>query len=202
MGAWGKRLAVAGVGVCTLLLVLSPVAIVSAASDTSNTTVTATVNSVISISTGSTVNISLVPTPTGVVSSSSDTVTVNTNNTAGYLLTVADSDATTTLADGGNSFSAHAGTQGSPTALASGTWGYRVVGAGGFGGGAYSAETNNGSSTSTWAGMPASGAANTIKSTASTATNDTTTVWYGVKADSSQPQGTYTGTITYTAVTN
>jgi hypothetical protein len=50
--------------------------------------------------------------------------------------------------------------------------------------------------------MPASGSGVTIKATAATATNDTTTVWYGVKVDTSKPSGTYSDIVTYTGVTN
>lgn len=153
------------------------------------------------MSTATPVNISITPTPGGVVSSSSDTVTVNTNSSTGWTLTLSDFDTDTDLESGANAFAAHAGTQASPTVLANNTWGYRIVGVGGFGGGAYSGETNNGSSTSTWAGMPSSAAPNTIKTSGTTATNDTTTVWYGVRATSSQPSGTYTDTVTYTATT-
>ena len=193
-------------GIATVALVLSP-AIASAASNTANTTISATVSAVISISTGTTVSLSLTPTSGGVVTSNSDTVTVSTNNTAGYNLGVADSDATTTLASGGNNFAASSGTKTSPVALSNGTWGFAVatgttgIGTNGFDA-SYSTETNNGSSTSVWAGMPASGSPIMIKTTASTATNDTTTVWYAAKANSSQPNGTYTGTVTYTATTN
>ncbi len=192
--------------VATWVLVVAAVAAApitaSAATSSAGTTIEATVNSVISVTTSTNVAINLTPTPGGVVSSSSDTVTVNTNNTAGYTLTLADADATTSLASGGNTIAAHAGTQAAPTTLATNTWGYRVVGVGGFGAGAYSAETNNTSSTSTWAGMPATGSPNTLKTTSSTAANDVTTVWYGVKVDSSQPNGVYSDTVTYTATTN
>lgn len=184
-----------------VLIIGAPIA-ASAASDTATTTINATVGSVISISSGPTVAISLTPTSGGVVTSASNTVTVSTNNTAGYTLTLANSDATRNLVSGGNTITPHAGTQASPTALATNTWGYRVVGVGGFGATAYSAESNNGSSTSTWAGVPATGSANTLKTTATTASGDATTVWYGVKADSTKPGGSYTDTVTYTAITN
>jgi hypothetical protein len=174
----------------------------AAVQTTASTTVNATVGSVISMSTSTTVGISLTPTSGGVVSSASDTVSVSTNNTTGYVLTLANADATTNLVSGGNTIAAHTGTQASPTALANNTWGYRVVSVGGFGAGAYNAETNNASSSSTWAGIPATGSANTIKTTASTASGDTTTVWYGVKVNSTKANGTYTDTVTYTATTN
>jgi hypothetical protein len=176
--------------------------VASAATQSANTTVTANVGSAISITTSTTVTVSVTPTSGGVVSSSSDTVTVNTNNETGYNLTLADSDTNTNLVSGGNNVAAHAGTFASPTALANNTWGYRIVGAGGFGAGAYSGETNQASSTSTWAGVPSSASPTTVKTTGSTASNDVTTVWYGVNATSSQPNGTYSDTVTYTATTN
>lgn len=174
----------------------------NAATSSGSTTINATVAATISISTSTTVGLSLVPTNGGVVTSAGDTVTINTNSSTGYTLTMTDANAVTSLASGGNTIPAHTGTQASPTALAANTWGYRVVNVGGFGATAYSAETNNGSSTSTWAGVPALGSPNTLKATAVTASNDVTTVWYGVRATTAKPSGIYTGVVTYTAVTN
>lgn len=175
---------------------------VSAATQTADTTVNATVNKVISISSVSPVNFAMTPTAGGVVSSASDTVSVSTNSSNGYALTLANVDATSTLTSGANTITAHAGSQGTPTALANGTWGYRVVGVGGFTAGAYTGETDNGSSTSTWAGVPINSAPNTLKTTAVPATGDTTTVWYGAKVTTSQASGTYTDVVRYTATTN
>lgn len=172
----------------------------SAATQTANTTITATVADVITVSTPGTVTINVTPTSGGVVSSASDTVTVSTNRTTGYNLKLADSDATTTLTSGGNTIAAHAGTQAAPTALANNTWGWAVAGAP-FDA-SYSAESNNASSATKWAGMPATGSPATIKTTGATASGDTTTVWYAVKATSAQAGGTYTDTVTYTATTN
>lgn len=173
-----------------------------AATSSASTTITATVAATISLTTSTNVAISLTPTSGGVVSSASDTVTVNSNSSSGYTLSLADADATTNLVSGGNTIAAHTGTFAAPTTLANNTWGYRIVSAGGFGATAYSAETNNGSSTSTWAGVPASGSPVTIKTTATTATNEVTTVWYGVKVNTSKPSGAYVDTVTYTATTN
>jgi hypothetical protein len=128
-------------------------------------------------------------------------VLVSTNDPLGYTLTLADNDATSTLVSGGNTITAHSGTQAAPTTLANGKWGYAVAGVGGFDG-SYSAETNDGSSSSTWAGVPASGAPNTLKTTSSGATNDSTTVWYAARVTTSQPNGTYSDTVTYTATSN
>lgn len=202
MEAVYKRKAFVFGGVFSLLsAILAPI-VASAATSTSSTTINATVAATISMTSGTTVNIGLTPTTGGVVSSASDTVSVSTNNTTGYTLSVANTDANTNLVSGANTIAAHAGTQASPTALAVNTWGYRVVGVGGFTGTAYSAETNNGSSTSTWAGIPAAGSGNVLKTTSAVASADTTTVWYAVRANSTKAAGTYTDSITYTAVTN
>lgn len=197
--AWSMIISAVGI-------ILSP-AMVGAVSDNANTTVSATVDDTISISTGSTVSFSITPTSGGVVSSSSDTVTVSTNRNAGYNLTVADADATTTLVSGGDTFTASSGTKTVPVTLTNGSWGFAVatgtpgIGTNGFDA-SYTTETNNASSTSKWAGMPATGSPMMIKTTSSTATNDTTTVWYAAKANTSQPGGTYTDSVTYTATTN
>lgn len=195
-----QRTKALGVIFSAVAVVLSPVA-ASAVSNSANTTVSATVNDVISISTSSTVSFTITPTSGGAVSSNSDTVTVSTNKAAGYTLTLADTDATSNLVSGSDTFTPHAGTQVSPTALANGKWGYAVASVGGFDA-SYSAETSNNSSTSKWAGVPVTGSPNTLKTTSSTATNDTTTVWYAAKANTSQPSGTYTDSVTYTATTN
>jgi hypothetical protein len=188
------------IGLVALAVAALPVA-ASAADDTANTVINASIGSTISVSSTSPVSISLTPGGSAVVSSASDTVSVSTNNSAGYTLTLADADADTDLVSGTDTIEAHDGTVVSPTALANNTWGFAVAGLGSFDG-SYTAESNNDSSTSKWAGVPASGSPATIKTTASTAASETTTVWYAVKVDSSQPTGNYTDTVTYTATTN
>ena len=201
-----QRIGALATTVALLGVVVSP-AIASAASNTASTTINASVGSSISISSGPTVAISLTPTAGGVLTSASDTVTVSTNRVSGYNLGIADSDATTNLVSGSNNFTAGTGTKTAPATLTNGTWGFAVatgttgIGTNGFDA-SYSVETNNASSTSKWAGVPASGSPMMIKTTAATATNDTTTVWYAAKANTSQPDGTYTDIVTYTATTN
>ncbi|RYX79475.1 hypothetical protein EON76_02035 [bacterium] len=194
------------IGIYTAILSLSAMLIepvrTNAASTTGSTTINATVAATISIATSTTVGISLVPTAAGSVSSSGDTVTINTNSTTGYTLSMTDANADTSLTSGASTIPAHNGTQASPTALAANTWGYRVVNVGGFGSTTYNGESNIAGSTSTWAGVPALGSPNTLKSTGTTATNDATTVWYGVRATTAKPSGIYTDVVTYTAITN
>jgi len=180
--------------------VIAP-AVANAASSPASTTINATVGSTISITTSGTVTLAITPTGTGSASSASDTVTVNTNNATGYKLQLANSSATdATLANGANTIGAASGTFASPAALGNNTWGYHIDGVP-FTGTA-TAQTNVASLTGTWAKVPLSASPDQIKTTASTATNDTTTVWYGAMADTTKPNGTYTGTVTYTATTN
>ena len=186
-------------GLAVLAVAATPV---MASAITEDTVINATVGSTISMTTSGTVTLNITPDANGQSSSSSDSVSVSTNNSGGYTLTLADSDATTTLVNGGNTLTAHAGTQGTPTTLANNTWGYRSDGVGGFGAGPASTQTNVDTLSLTWAGVPASGSPNTLKTTATTASNDTTTVWFGAKADTTKPNGTYTGTVLYTATTN
>lgn len=186
--------------VAVAAIALSPL-VASAATNSANTTVRANIGSTISITSSGTVTMNITPVSGGSQSSVSDTVTVSTNNATGYTLTLADSDATTTLANGSDTLAAHAGTMAAPTALANNTWGFAVGGAGGFDA-SYTALTDASTSTTKWAGVPATGSPVTLKTTSATAASDVTTVWYSAKADTTKPNGAYEDTVTYTATTN
>jgi hypothetical protein len=191
-----------GTGLAVAAVLVSPVIASATINTTANTTINATVGSAISMTTSGTVTIGVTPGASAAATSASDTVTVATNSSNGYTLTLADADATTGLTSGGNTIAAHTGTWASPTTLATNKWGYRVDGAGTFGAGPTSAQTNQANLSGTWAGMPATGSAQTLKTTGTTAAADVTTVWYGVKVDASQPNGVYSDSVTYTATTN
>lgn len=180
--------------------VVAPVA-VSAASDSKSTTINAIIGSTISMTTSGTVNLNVTPVTGGAQTSAADTVTVATNNASGYALTLSNADAVTTLANGANTIAAHTGTQVASTALANNSWGYHVDGAGTMGTGG-AAESNVATSTIKYAGVPALASPNVLKTTATTAAADVTTVYYGVKVDTTKPNGTYTDIVTYTATTN
>jgi hypothetical protein len=176
---------------------------VVAGAATTTTTISSTISAVISVfTTNGTVNVDVAPTVSGAQTIASDTVTISTNDAAGYTLTLQDTDANTNLVSGGNNIQAGTGTQASPAALVAGRWGYRVDNLGGFGAGPTGSLASGAISASTFAGVPASGSPNTLKTTASSASNDTTTVWYSVAANTSQATGVYTDTVTYTATTN
>ncbi len=195
-----QRLSLA-TGTFALAGVLAVPGMVGAVTGTADTTINAQINAAITISSSGTVTIpSLTPAGSAVTSSASDTVSVSTNNTAGYTLSLADKDATTSLTSGVNTIPAHSGTLVTPTALATNSWGFAVPG-GAFDA-TYTALNNSTSATEKFAGVPASGAGVTLKTTATTSVSDPTTVWYGVKVDATKATGTYSDIVTYTAVTN
>jgi hypothetical protein len=187
-----------------LALFFGGTSIVTAA--TASTTINSTISSVISVSSTGTVTLNVLPSGSGSQTIGSDTVTVNTNDVAGYTLTLASSTANTYLASGSNQIPASSGSQATPVVQAANTWGYCVSGVGGFGATCPSVGVSNQaiSGTNKFAGMPATGSPNTIATTATTAVNATTTVWFAVAANTSQAGSTtpYTGTITYTATAN
>jgi hypothetical protein len=170
---------------------------------TTTTTINSQIGSVISALTSSgTVTADVLPTGAGAQTISSDTVTVSTNNSSGYTLLLADSDATNTLVSGSNTIGPNSGTQGSPVAQTANKWGYRVDSVGGFGAGPTSSQSSAAIGTIKFAPVPINSTPDTLKTTATTASGDTTTVWYGVSANTSQPTGQYTDSVTYTATAN
>ena len=169
---------------------------------TASTTISSAIASVVTISSSGTVNVNVTPTASGAQTIAADTVSVSTNDTAGYTLQLNETGASSSLVSGGNTITAVSGTQASPVVETAGKWGYRVDGVGGFGAGPTSGASNQAISGTTFAAVPATGSPNTLKTTSSTASGDTTSVWYGVAADSTQPSGTYTNSVTYTATGN
>ena len=161
-----------------MAIVLSPVA---ASAATSNTTVQATVASVISVSSGATVAISVTPTGAGAEATANDTVLVDSNDPDGYNLTL-ENDATLTMAGpSGGTLAKTTGTFGTPAALATNSWGYILTG---FTAGSYAGVED---------------APQNIKSTTAVASGDSTTVTYGVKVNTGVPAGVYSDAVTYTA---
>lgn len=181
-----------GIALSVFALAVVPVASVSAV--TADTVINGTVNGAISIATSGsaasgTVTIPAVtPTSGGNASVASETVTVTTNNTSGYDLTLSMSSASADNALHSGANSLPAGTVASPS-----SWGFSTSSA-------TLSDQPVGSLTGTFQPVPMAAAPASLKSTAAAAiTGDTTSVYYGLSADSSQPSGVYTGTVTYTA---
>jgi hypothetical protein len=170
---------------------------------TASSTISSTIGSTINVfTTSGTVSLAATPTGAGVQTTSNDNVTVSTNNTAGYTLAIAETNASSALVSGANTIPATSGTFAAPVALSANNWGYRVDGAGGFGATTTVAATNVAIGAIKYAAVPATASPQTLKTTATTATNDVTKVWYSVAVDTSTPSGTYTNGVTYTATTN
>jgi hypothetical protein len=161
----------------------------------------------ITVSSNGTVNLDVSPVAGGNCTVQSDSVGVLTDNSNGYVLSVTDSTTNTNLVNGSNTISASSGTYGSPSALATNSWGYRVDGLGSFGSGPTTAQSNvtaSSISSLTFAAMAASNQTPVQLADTSAPADpaQTTNVWYGVCADQTQPNGTYSTQVTYTAITN
>jgi hypothetical protein len=181
-------------------LSLGTSAVVSAA--TTATTISSLISPVISLSSDGTVNVDVVPTGSGAQTIASDTVTVNTSDTNGYTLQLSETSGSSSLVSGSNTIPNSSGTQASPTAMTNNTWGYRVDSVGGFGAGPTTAQSSIALSSLKFSAVPATGSPDILTTTSGTAMNATTTVWYSVAANTSQPEGTYTNSVTYTATGN
>lgn len=151
-------------------------------------------------------NISLNVTPAsgGRCTIQSDSAAVQTDDSNGYTLTLANSSTNTSLVNGGNSITAASGTLASPAVLTSNKWGYRVDGLGSFGAGPTTAQSNISIPGTLFAAVKASNVTADTIATSSSAANPavTTTVWYGACANTSLASGSYTTQVTYTAVAN
>ena len=167
---------------------------VRAAQEAKNVTVNVTVADGISLTVNKNeVNLgSLVPGSTQQRGTGDVTATVATNKTTGWELSISDTDTTVTLANGSDNFVAFSGTYaGSGSDITAETsndvWGYKLS----------SWNTNN------YAGLPASNAPQKIKEVTGSATggSETVTLVAATKPGSTLPAGTYTGSITFTAIT-
>jgi hypothetical protein len=161
-------------------------------------------NCSITISTSGTVSLNVVPTASGKCSVQEDSVAVTTDDSSGFMLSLADTATNSALTDGSQSLPTSSGTLAMPATLSNDTWGYRVDGIGGFGAGPTTAQTNATLGSMLFAGLQNSlGTPDTIANTSVVADPAVVTpVWYGVCADTTITDGTYTGQVLYTAVTN
>ena len=184
----------------TVGLLIAPVAV---AASTATTTINSVVSPVISLfTTSGTVDLNVTPTSAGAQTTASDTVTISTNDTAGYTLKLSATTTNTNLVSGANNIAAISGTFAAPVVLTSGTWGYRIDSAGGFGAGPTAILNSAVIGALTYAGVPSSATPTTLATTATTAVNAVTTVWYSTADNYSVATGTYTQQVTYTATTN
>lgn len=158
----------------------------------------------ITLTSSGAVSIDVTPASTGKCTVHSDTATVQTGNSEGYTLTMTASTTDTALTGTNDSIPASSGTAASPATLGANTWGYRVDGLGSFGNGPTTAQDSEAIPGVTFAGVPASNGASAAIAANDQAveTGEATIVWYGACANTSIAAGTYSATVTYTAVAN
>jgi len=158
----------------------------------------------ITLSSAGAVNLDITPTQAGTCSIASNDVSVLTDSTSGYNVQLASSTVSTNLINGASTIAASGGTAASPAILNPNAWGWRIDGYSGFGAGPTSAQSSITAPISGFAGVLASNVTPATIKTSSSAANPAvnTTVWYGLCADTSALNGTYTTQVTYTATTN
>jgi hypothetical protein len=158
----------------------------------------------LTLTSGGATGVNVAPTAAGRCTVQSDTVSVLTNSSSGYNMTMTTATTNNAMTGSSGSINASAGTAASPTTLAMNTWGYRIDGLSSFGAGPTSAQANGSIPSVTFAGVPASNQTPTAVASTAAAANpaENTTVWYGLCANDSVLSGTYSVSVTYTAVTN
>lgn len=175
-----NKIKLAALGVATLAFAALPTVGVFADS-TTNVTINAEVDSAITVSASTPVNITA---EVDTLSTGNTTVNVKTNNSSGYTLSIKDSDEETTLKHSTNTIAAvTGGTISVPVALTAGTWGYRL----------------NGWTAERFVGVTTSNVQLVEETSATPSAGNNLVVTFGVLVNASQPQGTYTGGVTFTA---
>lgn len=158
----------------------------------------------ITLTSDGSISLDITPDSSGRCTIQSDTASVQTDDSNGYTLTLADSSTNTSLSDGSGTIPATSASFASPSALTANKWGYRVDGLGSFGAGPTTAQSNIAIPSTVFAGIKASNqTADTIAVTSSAANPAVdTTVWYGACANTGVSSGAYTTQVTYTATAN
>lgn len=140
-----------------------------------------------------TMNLAVTPTPDGTLASDELAIQVNTDNTTGYALTLALAGSESSLYDptSGGEIQSTTAAMRDPNTLAVNTWGWYPD----------SLANNTGN---LFSALPSNSDPYELKktSTPTSGSGDTTTISFGVKADTTLPAGSYTNAIVISAVTN
>ncbi len=178
---------------------------------TNNNTVTASITATISISpTTSTTTLALSPTSSAVESAASTAMTITTNNSAGYLYTIQDDNATNSLTQTTPSATLSPQTSSTtfalPAQLITNAWGYHFDSMGGTPGtGQAESSVAPFANSIKFADVPVNGSPDTIANVATPNSPGGTayTAWFGANADNTKPSGTgYTDIVVFTATGN
>lgn len=151
------------------------------------------------------VNIDIVPGPSGSIGIGASNITITSTTPSGYNLFISGSntlhlDGNTNNTDSNKKIISTTGTFASPISLISNnttpaTWGYAIAGMGNFDA---SYSTTSPSMSAKFAAVPATNSEQLINTSNDTASNETTTVYYGINANTDLTAGTYrSGAISY-----
>lgn len=154
------------------------------------------------------VNIDVHPGPNGSIAIGASNILVTSTTPGGFGLYLSGSNTLfrngdNTITDADKKIISTTGTYGLPTALISNsttpaTWGYAVAGLGNFD---ESYSVSSPSMTAKFAAVPATNSEQLIKAESSTVSNDTTTVYYGINANTNLTSGEYiSGAVSYYSV--
>ena len=154
------------------------------------------------------VNIDVHPGPNGSIAIGASNISITSTTPGGFGLYLSGSNTLfrngdNTITDADKKIVSTTGTYGSPTALISNsttpaTWGYAVAGLGNFD---ETYSISNPSMTAKFAAVPATNSEQLIKTESSTVSNDTTTVYYGINANTNLTSGEYiSGAVSYYSV--
>jgi hypothetical protein len=159
----------------------------------------------ITLTSSGTVALDVIPTAGTKCTVASDSASVLTDSSTGYTLYLNDFDTSNGMSgSSGGSINAVSGSASSPVTLSADTWGYRVDSALGFGAGPTSSQSSSSIPSQAFAFVPLSSSTGDSIATSASAADPAvaTTVWYGLCADASVPNGSYTDSVVYTAVVN
>ncbi|MDR1088719.1 MAG: hypothetical protein LBL23_05570 [Coriobacteriales bacterium] len=171
-------------GLLSLVFVLASLGFGSTAIAADDTqTVTVDVKSYIGLTTTTPSTIDLTPAAAAASGESTSTATINCNDNDGYTLTIKMNVASSNLVSGGDAIPTGGASSAAVGDLSDNTWGFK------------------GGLVTIYTAMPtSSGTAATLASTSSTASADVTTVTFGAKVTNTQPTGSYSGTVLFTAL--
>lgn len=202
-------MAIAGVGAIGMLIINQDVdKNASALSETTNVNVNNTTYSIGVNTVGDSIDINAESTSSGVYTAKKDTVTVTTNIPDGYSLYISAGSGDPKLYLDGDSSASYidttSGTYSSPQVLRTNTYGYAVPSSinGAVDNNFDSAyATPNPTSASKWAALPTSTNQQLIQTTDTANTDgEKVDVYYGIYLNNAVAAGTYTGSVTYTAM--
>ena len=189
----------------TLSTLIASSSLVSATESGATAPVSLTVESVLSMNTNTdNLALSLLPSPDATLSTGEITTTIASNNATGYTLTMSTIGTSTDLANINPSITttipSTTSSIDSPTPLSANTWGWYPSSLNSNPG--YTGNNDEANNNYQFIAIPSSASGYNVKQTSTTTAGDSTTMSFGILADTNLPAGSYTNTITLSVVAN